>query len=79
MARPFALPSEDEAEAQEQQLEQLMLDLYAALQQVLRSRSAQHASRNREYHLLLLNVQTTRIIGILIEILIFQLFFFLFD
>lgn len=49
MAIPFALPSEDEAEAQSQQLEQLMLDLYAALQQVLRSRSAQHPSRNREY------------------------------
>ncbi|KAK0169029.1 hypothetical protein PV327_002778 [Microctonus hyperodae] len=46
MAIPFALPSEDEAEAQSQQLEQLMLDLYAALQQVLRSRSAQHPSRN---------------------------------
>ncbi|XP_057323527.1 uncharacterized protein LOC130666499 [Microplitis mediator] len=46
MAIPFNLPSEDEAEAQSQQLEQLMLDLYAALQQVLRSRSAQHPSRN---------------------------------
>ncbi|XP_043281854.1 uncharacterized protein [Venturia canescens] len=45
MARPFALPSEDEAEVQEQQLEQLMLDLYAALQQVLRRRT-QHPSRN---------------------------------
>lgn len=49
MAIPFHLPSEDEAETQSQQLEQLMLDLYAALQQVLRSRSAQHPSRNREY------------------------------
>ncbi|XP_012277082.1 uncharacterized protein LOC105697922 [Orussus abietinus] len=46
MAIPFALPSEDEAEAQGQQLEQLMLDLYAALQQVLRIRNAQHPSRN---------------------------------
>ncbi|KAG8040648.1 hypothetical protein G9C98_002644, partial [Cotesia typhae] len=46
MAIPFNLPSEDEADAQSQQLEQLMLDLYAALQQVLRSRSAQHPSRN---------------------------------
>ncbi|CAK9819134.1 hypothetical protein ANTPLA_LOCUS10084 [Anthophora plagiata] len=46
MAIPFALPSDDEAEAQGQQLEQLMLDLYAALQQVLRSRTAQHPSRN---------------------------------
>ncbi|XP_033214430.1 uncharacterized protein LOC117171327 [Belonocnema kinseyi] len=46
MAIPFALPSEDEAEAQGQQLEQLMLDLYAALQQVLRNRSLQHPSRN---------------------------------
>ncbi|XP_011302212.1 uncharacterized protein [Fopius arisanus] len=46
MAIPFALPSEDEAETQGQQLEQLMLDLYAALQQVLRSRSVQHPSRN---------------------------------
>ncbi|XP_076676746.1 uncharacterized protein LOC143373402 isoform X1 [Andrena cerasifolii] len=47
MAIPFALPSEDESEIQGQQLEQLMLDLYAALQQVLRSRNAQqHPSRN---------------------------------
>ncbi|XP_012338864.1 uncharacterized protein LOC100864062 [Apis florea] len=47
MAIPFALPSDDEAETQTQQLEQLMLDLYAALQQVLRSRTAQHpSSRN---------------------------------
>ncbi|XP_015609297.1 uncharacterized protein LOC107274563 [Cephus cinctus] len=46
MARPFTLPSEDEAEEQGQQLEQLMLDLYAALQQVLRSRRAEHPSRN---------------------------------
>ncbi|KAH0540687.1 uncharacterized protein LOC123258793 [Cotesia glomerata] len=46
MAIPFNLPSEDEADAQSQQLEQLMLDLYAALQQVLRSRSAQYPSRN---------------------------------
>ncbi|XP_034171762.1 uncharacterized protein LOC117600435 isoform X1 [Osmia lignaria lignaria] len=46
MAIPFALPSDDEAEAQGQQLEQLMLDLYAALQQVLRSRTVQHPSRN---------------------------------
>ncbi|KZC07646.1 PREDICTED: uncharacterized protein LOC107185899 [Dufourea novaeangliae] len=46
MAIPFSLPSDDDAEAQGQQLEQLMLDLYAALQQVLRSRTAQHPSRN---------------------------------
>lgn len=46
MAIPFALPSEDEADTQGQQLEQLMLDLYGALQQVLRSRSFQHPSRN---------------------------------
>lgn len=50
MAIPFVLPSNDEAEAQGQQLEQLMLDLYAALQQVLRSRNAQHPSRNREFN-----------------------------
>lgn len=51
MAIPFALPSEDESEIQGQQLEQLMLDLYAALQQVLRSRNAQqHPSRNRELY-----------------------------
>lgn len=48
MAIPFALPSEDETETQGQQLEQLMLDLYGALQQVLRSRSFQHPSRNRK-------------------------------
>ncbi|XP_017884183.1 uncharacterized protein LOC108627444 [Ceratina calcarata] len=47
MAIPFALPTEDDAEAQGQQLEQLMLDLYAALQQVLRTRTSQHpSSRN---------------------------------
>lgn len=49
MAIPFALPSEDEAETQSQQLEQLMLDLYTALQQVLRTRNSQHPSRNRKY------------------------------
>ncbi|CAD1479306.1 unnamed protein product [Heterotrigona itama] len=48
MAIPFVMPSDDEAGDQGQRLEQLMLDLYAALQQVLRSRAAQHASRNRE-------------------------------
>ena len=53
MAIPFALPSEEEPEDQTQQLEQLMLDLYAALQQVLRARNAQHPSRNREYSTLL--------------------------
>jgi hypothetical protein len=52
MAIPFALPSDEEAEDQSQQLEQLMLDLYAALQQVLRARNAQHPSRNREYSFL---------------------------
>ncbi|KAK9303556.1 hypothetical protein QLX08_004782 [Tetragonisca angustula] len=46
MAIPFVMPSDDEAGDQGQRLEQLMLDLYAALQQVLRSRAAQHASRN---------------------------------
>ncbi|KAG7206936.1 hypothetical protein KM043_000828 [Ampulex compressa] len=46
MAIPFALPSEDEAEAQGELLEQLMLDLYTVLQQVLRSRNVQHPSRN---------------------------------
>ncbi|XP_066591542.1 uncharacterized protein [Prorops nasuta] len=46
MAIPFALPSEDETDTQTQQLEQLMLDLYAALQQVLRSRTSQYSSRN---------------------------------
>ncbi|XP_076236693.1 uncharacterized protein LOC143180684 [Calliopsis andreniformis] len=47
MAIPFRRPSDNEAEVQGQQLEQLMLDLYAALQQVLRSRNAQqHPSRN---------------------------------
>lgn len=52
MAIPFALPSDEEAEDQsQQQLEQLMLDLYAALQQVLRARNAQHPPRNRKYRL----------------------------
>ncbi|XP_043600432.1 uncharacterized protein LOC122575485 isoform X1 [Bombus pyrosoma] len=46
MAIPFLLPSEDEAEVQGQELEQLMLALYAALQQVLRNRNDQHPSRN---------------------------------
>ncbi|XP_003424554.1 uncharacterized protein LOC100680206 [Nasonia vitripennis] len=47
MAIPFALPSDEDAEDQsQQQLEQLMLDLYAALQQVLRARNSQHPSRN---------------------------------
>ena len=51
MAIPFVMPSEDEAgDQQGQRLEQLMLELYTALQQVLRSRAAQHASRNRESH-----------------------------
>lgn len=51
MAIPFALPSDEDAEDQsQQQLEQLMLDLYAALQQVLRARNSQHPSRNREYY-----------------------------
>ncbi|KAK1131560.1 hypothetical protein K0M31_017846 [Melipona bicolor] len=47
MAIPFVMPSDDDAGEQGQRLEQLMLDLYAALQQVLRSRAAQHASRNQ--------------------------------
>ncbi|XP_076619630.1 uncharacterized protein LOC143341014 isoform X1 [Colletes latitarsis] len=46
MAIPFSLPTDNDAEAQSQQLEQLMLDLYAVLQQVLRSRTVQHPSRN---------------------------------
>ncbi|XP_033352242.1 uncharacterized protein LOC117234805 [Bombus vosnesenskii] len=46
MAIPFILPSDDEAEVQGQDLEQLMLALYAALQQVLRNRNDQHPSRN---------------------------------
>lgn len=59
MAIPFALPSDDEAETQTQQLEQLMLDLYAALQQVLRSRTAQHpSSRNREFNEFLRHILT---------------------
>lgn len=44
MAIPFV--PENEQEAQGQQLEQLMLALYMALQQVLRSRSARYSSRN---------------------------------
>ena len=52
MAIPFALPSDEEPDDErQQQLEQLMLDLYAALQQVLRVRNAQHQSRNRKYFL----------------------------
>lgn len=48
MAVPYVQPDEDGQEAaQGQQLEQLMLALYMALQQVLRSRSARH--RNREF------------------------------
>lgn len=53
MAIPFLLPSDDEAEVQGQELEQLMLALYAALQQVLRNRNDQHPSRNRELNDLL--------------------------
>uniref|UniRef100_A0A6V7JYD0 Uncharacterized protein n=1 Tax=Bracon brevicornis TaxID=1563983 RepID=A0A6V7JYD0_9HYME len=56
MAIPFALPTEDENEIQSQQLEQLMLELYAALQQVLRTRNSQHPSRNREYFTVLVQI-----------------------
>ncbi|KAK2582328.1 hypothetical protein KPH14_004665 [Odynerus spinipes] len=48
MAVPFVMPAEERQEAQGQQLEQLMLALYMALQQVLRSRSARHSSRNHQ-------------------------------
>ncbi|XP_053972774.1 uncharacterized protein LOC128887947 [Hylaeus anthracinus] len=46
MAIPFSLPTDNDAEVRGEQLEQLMLDLYAALQQVLRSRTVHHPSRN---------------------------------
>ncbi|XP_011139414.1 uncharacterized protein LOC105183169 [Harpegnathos saltator] len=43
MAIPFALPTDGEADSQQMTL---MLDLYAALHRVIRSRNAQHPSRN---------------------------------
>lgn len=53
MAIPFTRPSEEEADSQSQeQLEQLMLDLYSVLQQVIRARNAQYQTRNRKYFLL---------------------------
>lgn len=46
MAIPFALPTDGEADSHQMTL---MLDLYAALHRALRSRNAQHPSRNREF------------------------------
>ncbi|XP_046426399.1 uncharacterized protein [Neodiprion pinetum] len=46
MAVPFALPSEDEAEAQERRLQGLLLDVYGILQQVIRARSYQNPGQN---------------------------------
>ncbi|XP_046746367.1 uncharacterized protein LOC124411326 [Diprion similis] len=46
MAIPFALPSEDEAEAQERRLQGLLLDVYGILQQVIRMRSYQNPGQN---------------------------------
>lgn len=49
MAIPFALPTEDEAEAQERRLHGLLLDVYSILQQVIRARGYQTSSQNREF------------------------------
>lgn len=63
MAIPFALPTEDEAEAQERRLHGLLLDVYGILQQVIRTRSyQQNPGQNRE------------LIFIIIEINIYQKF-----
>ncbi|XP_048513902.1 uncharacterized protein LOC105691074 [Athalia rosae] len=50
MAIPFALPTEDEAEAQERRLQGLLLDVYGILQQVIRMRSYQNPSQNHRVH-----------------------------
>ncbi|KAL2713720.1 uncharacterized protein V1478_016277, partial [Vespula squamosa] len=47
MAIPFVQPTEEDQELSNQQL-QIMMALYMALQQVLRSRSFRHSSRNRK-------------------------------
>ncbi|XP_043674670.1 uncharacterized protein LOC122632196 isoform X3 [Vespula pensylvanica] len=47
MAIPFMQPTEEDQELSNQQL-QIMMALYMALQQVLRSRSFRHSSRNRK-------------------------------
>lgn len=49
MAIPFVQPTEEDQELSNQQL-QIMMALYMALQQVLRSRSFRHSSRNREFY-----------------------------
>ncbi|XP_035720824.1 uncharacterized protein LOC118441041 isoform X1 [Vespa mandarinia] len=47
MAIPFVQPTEEDQELSNQQL-QIMMALYMALQQVLRSRSFRHSSRNHQ-------------------------------